>query len=330
MVRGRSAVLALAVALLPGVAACSRGVVVPPSTSTTSTPSTGSTSTATTSASSSTSTSPGPGLLRVAIPFDQPGLGMRAGDDFSGLDVDVARYVAQQLGAQRIEFLEAVPGQRETLIATDQADLVIATYSMTPERVEQVAFAGPYLVTGQDLLVPRSSKVRSVGQLRGEPVCGAEGSASVRRLVDDHPGLHIVERPTVGECVDMLRDGDVRAVTSDTTILAGYLEAATKDVTKGKPAPFRIAGVDFGSEVYGIGMAREDDQLCYAVSEALRTMVSSGEWAKTVRANLPSAKVIGAKTYQEPTVRTCAEPPTSTTSTTSPGSTPASSSPASS
>lgn len=315
MVRGcRFVALALAVVLAPALSACSRGVAVPPSTSTTST---GSTSTSVTTTSSPTSTSPGPTLLRVAVPFDQPGLGLREGDEYSGLDVAVARYVAQQLGAERIEFLEAVPDQRETLIATGQADLVVATYSMTPERAEQVAFAGPYLVTGQDLLVPRRSTIRSVGQLRGEPVCGAAGSASVMRLVDDHPGLHIVERPTVGECVEMLRDGDVRAVTSDTTILAGYLEAEKKDLAKGKRVPFRIAGVDFGREVYGIGMARDDRQLCYEVSQALRTMVSSGDWADAVKANLPSAKVIGSKTYEKPKIRTCAAPPTSSSSTSS-------------
>lgn len=323
MVRGRRlAALTLAVVLAPAVSACSRGVAVPPSTSTTST---GSTSTSVTSASTSTTASPGPGLLRVAIPFDQPGLGLREGDEYSGLDVDVARYVAQQLGAERIEFLEAVPDQRETLIATGQADLVVATYSMTPERAEQVAFAGPYLVTGQDLLVPRKSKIRSVGQLRGKPVCGAAGSASVMRLVDDHPGLHIVEQPTVGECVDLLRDGDVGAVTSDTTILAGYLQAEKKDLETGEPVPFRIAGVDFGREVYGIGMAPDDEQLCYEVSQALRTMVSSGDWAKAVKANLPSAKVIGARTYEKPKITTCTAPPTSTTTSSSTSSSPASS-----
>lgn len=308
MVRGCARRAVLALVLAPLLAACSRGVAVPPSTSTP-TP-TESTSTA---APTTSPTSESPDLLRVAVPFDQPGLGLREGDEYSGIDVAVARYVAQQLGAQRLELLQAIPDQRETLLATGQADLVIATYSMTPDREDQVLFAGPYLVTGQDLLVPRGSKVRSVDQLRGQSVCGAAGSASVKRLVDDHPGLHIVEQPTVGECVELLREREVGAVTSDTTILAGYLQADEDE----RPS-LRLAGVDVGREAYGVGMPPDDEELCYRVSEALRTMVSSGEWRKAVRANLPGPEVIGTQTYADPKVTSCtAPPPGSTTSSTS-------------
>lgn len=303
MVRGGARRAVLALILAPLLAACSRGVAVPPSTSTSTPPESSSTAAQTT-----TPAPASPELLRVAVPFDQPGLGMREDDEYSGIDVAVARYVAQQLGAQRLELLQAIPDQRETLLATGQADLVIATYSMTPERSEQVLFAGPYLVTGQDLLVPRGSKVRSVEHLRGQSVCGAAGSASVKRLVDDHPGLHIVERPTVGECVELLREREVGAVTSDTTILAGYLEA-----DKDERSTLRLAGVDIGRESYGVGMSPDDEELCYRVSEALRTMVSSGEWRKAVRANLPGPEVIGTQSYADPEVTSCTAPPTSST-----------------
>lgn len=300
MVRGRwvrAALAALLLLVLGGLPGCSRGVEVvqDPSTTSTGAPSTSRTSSGT----PTPTTAPSPDLLRVAISFDQPGLGLKEGDEYSGLDVDVARYVAERLGARRLEFIRAVPGQRETLLATGQADMVISAYSMTPERARKVSFAGPYLVTGQGLLVQRRSAVRSLDQLSAFTVCGAEGSSSVARLVDDHPGLHILTKPTVTECVDALRAGTVKAVTSDMTALAGYLGPE-------QPRPaLRLVGRPLGTESYGIGLPLDDPELCTQVSDALREMIASGEWRAAVAANLPSAKVIGSQTYRAPKVRTC-------------------------
>lgn len=302
MPRGRRVAAALATAALLLVSACSQAVDVPPSTST---PTPGSTT-------SSSTLPPAPDRLRVAISFDQPGLGVREGDEYSGLDVDVARYVAQQMGVAQITFVQAIPDQRETLLATDQADLVISSYSMTPQRAEQVLFAGPYLVTDQELLLDRRSRIRSPEGLRGFTVCGASGSSATQRLVRDYTGLHIVEEKSVDACVERLRQGEVKAVTSDTTILASYLdEDGGRDL--------RLSGRPFGRESYGIGLTKDDDAMCYRVSEALRTMISSGEWRRAVARNLPSAKVIGRQTYQAPKVRSCPSPtsPSSSGSSTS-------------
>ena len=92
----------------------------------------------------------------IGTKFDQPGLGLKKPDGtMSGFDVDVAKYVAEQLGYKedKIEWKEAPSGQRETLIQNDQVTFIAATYSITDARKEKVSFAGPYLVTGQSLLV---------------------------------------------------------------------------------------------------------------------------------------------------------------------------------
>ncbi|MGO1583231.1 MAG: transporter substrate-binding domain-containing protein, partial [Actinomycetaceae bacterium] len=95
------------------------------------------------------------GSLTVGIKFDQPGIGLQDGSEYSGLDVDVAHYVAEALGysEDQVEFVQSVSSQREDMIENGQVDLIVASYSITDERMERVAFAGPYFVAGQDLLV---------------------------------------------------------------------------------------------------------------------------------------------------------------------------------
>src|SRR5262245_63010943 len=67
----------------------------------------------------------------IGTKFDQPGMGLKNADGtMSGFDVDVAKYVANELGysEDEIEWRESPSAQRETLIQNDQVDFIVATY----------------------------------------------------------------------------------------------------------------------------------------------------------------------------------------------------------
>src|SRR4029079_11038850 len=96
--------------------------------------------------------------LTIGISFDQPGLGRKDGDTYSGFDVETAKYVAKALGVPEsgITWVQADPGNRESLLTSGQADLVLSTYTITEDRKQVVDFAGPYFLAHQDLLVRRN------------------------------------------------------------------------------------------------------------------------------------------------------------------------------
>ena len=83
--------------------------------------------------------------LKIGIKYDQPGLGLKEGNEYTGFDVKVAEYVAEKLGTSEddIEWVQAPSAQRETLLETGQVDMIVATYSITDSRKEKVSFAGP-------------------------------------------------------------------------------------------------------------------------------------------------------------------------------------------
>lgn len=250
-----------------------------------------------------------PSTLRVAISFDQPGVGLREGNTYSGLDADVARYIARYLGISRITFVEGITNQRETLLATGQADLVLAAYSITPERADEVTFAGPYLTTGQDLLVAKSSTIRTPKQLRGTTVCSVEGSTSTSELVNDYPGLHLTVQPRVSDCIKLLKQGKVEAVTSDSAVLATFAQKSKA------PDKLRLSGKPFTKEQWGVAMRRTDSALCEDVSDALADMVKSGAWKRAVHDNLGTGRTLSKRTLTPPKLRACPPPRTSTSST---------------
>ena len=223
----------------------------------------------------------------IGTKFDQPGLGLKNPDGkMSGFDVDVATYVAKELGypADKIEWKESPSGQRETLIQNDQVKFIAATYSITDARKEKVSFAGPYFVAGQDLLI-RSDDASITGpdSLDGKKLCSVKGSTSAQKVKDKYPGVQLQEFGTYSECLPALATGGVDALTTDDTILAGY---AAQPEFKGK---FKVVGKTFSTERYGVGLKKGDTETCTKVNDALKKMVDSGEWQKAFDKNLGSS-----------------------------------------
>jgi len=228
----------------------------------------------------------GGGGLKVGIKFDQPGLGLKQGNDFTGMDVDVARYVAKQLGVSEgdIQWVQAPSAQRETLISTGQVDMVVATYSITDARKEKVSFAGPYFVAGQDLLVRADdTSITGPDTLEGKKLCSVTGSTSAQKVKEKVPGVNLQEFATYSECVAALASGAIDALTTDDTILAGY---ASQPQYKGK---LKVVGQPFSQERYGIGLKKGDTAQCQKVTDAIKKMIADGEWQKIVDKNLGAA-----------------------------------------
>lgn len=215
--------------------------------------------------------------IKVGIKFDQPGLGLKEGDTYTGFDVDVATYIAKELGysADKIEWVETPSAQRETMIAAGQVQFITATYSITDARKEKVSFAGTYLIAGQDLLV-RSDDTSITGpdSLEGKKLCSVNGSTSAQKVKDQYPGVDLGEYDTYSKCVEALVSGAVDAVTTDNTILAGY---AAQPAYVGK---VKLVNAPFSEEQYGVGIKKGDTELCTKINTALEKMVSDGSWQK--------------------------------------------------
>lgn len=240
--------------------------------------------------------------LKIGIKFDQPGLGLKKGTEYSGFDVDVATYIAKELGvgAADIEWVQAPSAQRETLIETGQVDLVVATYSITDARKEKISFAGPYFIAGQDLLVRADdTSITGPDTLDGKKLCSVTGSTSAQKVKDKYPGVQLQEFATYSECLPALGNGGVDALTTDDTILAGF---AAQPEYAGK---FKVVGQPFSEERYGIGLKKGDTAQCQKVTDAIKKMITDGAWQKAIDDNLgPAGYKAGAG--NPPTPDACA------------------------
>ncbi len=216
------------------------------------------------------------GSLRIGISFDQPGLGVKDGDTYTGFDVDTATYVAKSLGvpADKITWIEADPGNRESLLTSGAVDLVFSTYSITDERKQEVDFAGPYFEAHQDLLVRRNEEeIKGPETLDGRVLCSVAGTTSAALVKEKFKGtIDLREYSKFSDCVAALDRSEVDAVTTDDVILAGF---AAEPKYRGK---LKVVGDGFSDELYGVGIKKGDAAMVEKVNAALKAYIDDGSW----------------------------------------------------
>jgi len=218
------------------------------------------------------------GKVVVGVKFDQPNLGYKDTEgNRCGFDIEIAQLVASKLGVDpsKIEYKEIPSEGRETALQNGEVDYYVGTYSITDKRKELISFAGPYFVTGQDLLVRKDdSSITGPESLKGKKVCSATGSTSIQRIRDEGytETENIVEFQTYSECVTKLIDKEIDAVTTDGAILQGYAGQA--------PDQLKVVGKVFSEEKYGIGLTKDDKAMRDAVNGILEGSVKDGTWQK--------------------------------------------------
>ncbi|MGW8888835.1 glutamate ABC transporter substrate-binding protein [Streptomyces sp. NPDC055749] len=226
--------------------------------------------------------------ITIGIKIDQPGLGLKTPDGkFAGFDVDVATYVAKELGydAENINFVETKSADRETAIERGDVKFIAATYSINDERLQKVDFAGPYLLAHQDVLIRADDdSIKSTEDLNSKKLCSVTGSTSAKNVKEKlAPKAQLQNYGGYSECLTGLENKAIDALTTDDSILAGY---AAQEAHKGK---FKLAGFQMTNENYGIGLKKGDADLKKKIDAALTKMVSDGAWDKAVADNFGPA-----------------------------------------
>jgi glutamate transport system substrate-binding protein len=239
------------------------------------------------------------GKITIGVKIDQPGIGFKkpGADEPEGFDIEIGRILAGALGISDddINWVETVSDNREPFLQQGRVDLVIASYSITDDRRKIVGQAGPYYVTGQQLLVREEDKDRIKGpdDLKNIKVCSVEGSTSLARVQDDY-GAKPVPFATYSECVDQLQNKTVDAVTTDGAILLGY---AAED-----PDNLEVVGDAFSEERYGVGYKKDAAGMCEFITDTLKKAEDDGTWAKAFENTLGQS---GVETPDPPALDAC-------------------------
>ena len=222
------------------------------------------------------------GTITIGVKYDQPGIGFKkaGAEEPEGFDVEMGKILAAGLGiaAEDIEWKETISDNREPFLQKGEVDLVLASYSITDERRQVVGQAGPYYVTGQQLLVAADDdSIAGPEDLEGKEVCSVTGSTSIATVEKEY-GATPRGFDTYSECRDQLLNGSVDAVTTDGAILLGYAAE--------NPDELKVVGEPFSKERYGVGYEFGNTEFCTYIQDTIKAAQDDGTWEKAFEATL--------------------------------------------
>lgn len=108
--------------------------------------------------------------LRVALEFGRPPWGYK--DErlkMTGSDMEAAELLAADLGV-KLEIVEVTGPNRVPFLQTNKADVVLSTFSITPERLKVIDFSAPYASAIQIVGAPKAMDIKSEADLKGKRV----------------------------------------------------------------------------------------------------------------------------------------------------------------
>ncbi|TCK00419.1 glutamate ABC transporter substrate-binding protein [Nocardia alba] len=193
-----------------------------------------------------------------------------------GFDADIAREIARDLlgNPDLIEYRSLASEERERALQNHTVDLVAKTMTITCERRQRVAFSTVYLRADQRVLAVKGSGIDGLADLAGKRVCVVRGTTSLDHIRRDQPAATILTVPTWADCLVVLQQRQVDAVSTDDSILAGL--AAQDPYTE-------VVGGSISAEPYGIGIPKGDDDLVRFVNSTLDRIRNDGTWTRIHR-----------------------------------------------
>jgi polar amino acid transport system substrate-binding protein len=198
-----------------------------------------------------------------------------------GFDIDIAREIARRIfgDPDRIQLRVVDASQRESALQSGLVDVVVRTYSITCARKQKVDFSTVYYYANQRILSVKGSGIDSAAALSGKRVCAVTGTTSLSTLFALNPRPTLFGVSTWTDCLLLLQQGQVDAISTDDAVLAG-LAAQDPNV--------EVVGPSIGVEPYGVGVKKENSDLVRFVNGVLERMRDDGTWERLYEARLRS------------------------------------------
>jgi len=193
-----------------------------------------------------------------------------------GFEIDIVHAIAKAIfgNPHMIEFKAISDAQRSPDVQSGAVDIVAHTMTILCQRLRYVDFSSVYFNAGAQVLVRKNSRAKNLADLGGKKVCATAGSDSIAHIEAARPRPIPVVKTNFIDCLVLLQQGDVAAISTDDNILRGL---------KAQDPWTKIIGRPFTSEPYGLAISQQHPGFVRFVNAVLQQMRTDGQWAADYR-----------------------------------------------
>jgi polar amino acid transport system substrate-binding protein len=204
-----------------------------------------------------------------------------------GLDVDVAKLLAKDLGVE-LELVSVTGQSRIPSLQTGKVDFVVASFGIYTERALSVAFSNPYGGHKSVIIASKDTQIAGLEDLAGKRVGVPRGTAHEKILsAANIEGMELVRFDDDSTTLNALVAGQVDAIGTVNYIAAQLQERYPDQGFEEKTT--------YLESFYGVGLRRNEPDLLHWLNTVLFVHKQSGElgaiyekWMKTPIPDLPS------------------------------------------
>ena len=157
------------------------------------------------------------GSVKIGVFSDKSPFGyVDANGEYAGYDIEYGNRLGQDLGVD-VEYVPVEAASRVEFLDTNKVDIILANFTVTPERAEKVDYANPYMKVSLGAVTPDNAPIDSVEGLEGKNVIVVKGTTAEAYLEKNHPDIKLTKFEQYTEATNALLDGRGDAWVTDNT-----------------------------------------------------------------------------------------------------------------
>ncbi|MBQ9942719.1 MAG: transporter substrate-binding domain-containing protein [Christensenellaceae bacterium] len=195
-------------------------------------------------------------------------------DEISGVDVEIAKAIAEELGVE-LEIINMDFDGIISAVQTGKGDLGIAGITANEERAKSVAFSINYVDTAQYLIVSEANAAELEGKTDAELIewlagknIGVQSGTTGHFFVEDSTDATAVIYKTAPDAAIELANGKLDGVVID-EMPAQQLVTANEGLV--------VMETPLTTEQYAIAIAKENEDLKEVVDSVLEKLIAEGK-----------------------------------------------------
>ena len=163
------------------------------------------------------------GTINIGVFSDKNPFGyVDENGEYQGYDVYFARRIAEDLGVE-LNFVSTEAANRVEYLETGKVDIILANFTVTPERAEKVDFALPYMNVALGVVSPDSRIITDLSELTADDqVIVISGTTAEDYLIKNNPEIRLQKYDTYANAKNALENGNAVAWANDNTEVIAY------------------------------------------------------------------------------------------------------------
>ena len=163
------------------------------------------------------------GTINIGVFSDKNPFGyVDENGEYQGYDVYFARRIGEDLGVQ-VNFVSTEAANRVEYLETGKVDIILANFTVTPERAEKVDFALPYMNVALGVVSPDSRIITDLSELTaGDQIIVISGTTAEDYLIKNNPEITLQKYDTYANAKNALENGNAVAWANDNTEVIAF------------------------------------------------------------------------------------------------------------